>query len=304
MGKTLRIFLKILAFSTFLVLLASCTHETAKATEPENAFKKPPQRIVSHLPSLTEIVYILGAGDQVVGVSDFCTWPDDAAKKPKVGGLLNANVEAVLALQPDLILMTVNQKDQADKFTRLGLPVMRVKTEGLDGVMDSIDLIGRRLGREKEVEKLKRRMQADMGAVRAKVEGKEKVKTLLVIGHELGSLRDIWVSAKGSFHDEMLSIAGGENIIGDSMAAYPKVSKEEILQSSPEAVIVIYSHAMTPEQRREEVALWEPLGYIEAYKQKRICVVGAEWAHKAGPRMTKIAEAFYDCLHETERKQP
>ena len=288
-----------LLFSLLMVVVCSCTHETP-VVEPKS--KKASQRIVSHMPSLTEIIYALGAGDRVVGVSDFCTYPEDAKKKPKVGGLMNASMEAVIDLQPDLILMSVNQQEQAKKYQQLGFSVMSVKTENFQGVLESIGKIGKRLKLEKQAAQLKRRMVSEMDAIRARTKGKPRVKTLLVIGHESGSLRDIWASAKGSFHDELLTIAGGENILGDSMAAYPKISKEEILQASPEAVIVIYSHAVNKEERQKEIALWEPLGYIEAYKRKRICVVGAEWAHKAGPRMGKIAEAFYDCLHENNKE--
>ncbi len=286
--------------SVLLALLfaaAFCGACTSDRPDAGSEGKSPPRRIVSHLPSLTEIVYALGAGDRIVGVSDFCTYPEEVNDKPRVGGRINPNIEAVLGLRPDLVLLMENQRDLAAKLKRLGLSVMVLKSESVSGVFDGIDRIGKRLDLEESAQRLKERIHRELDAVRRKAANDPPTPTLIVIGHETDSLRDIWASGAGSFHDELLTIAGGKNIIADSPAAYPKISKEAILQASPETVIVLFSDPLSEEQRKRELALWEPLGYIEAVRKNRICLIGAEWAHKSGPRMPRIARAFYDCLH-------
>ncbi len=292
---------KIGLFLLLIVTSASCSQQDRPKQEAKET--RYPQRIVSHLPSLTEIAYALGAGDRVVGVSDFCTFPEDATRKTRVGGMINPNVDAVLGLRPDLILLMDNQQELKAKYVKLGLPVLRVKTEKYRDVMQSIGIIGERLGLKTEADNLNARIEKELDTIRSKTKGHKKVKTLIIIGHESGSLRDIWTSGTGSFHDEMLEIAGGENMVEDSPAKYPMISKEAILRASPEAIVVLFPTPISEEDRQKEVALWKPLGYIDAYQSNRICIIGADWAHKQGPRMPEIAKAFYECLHGAKESQ-
>lgn len=265
---------------------------------------KTPQRIVSMVPSLTEIVFALGAGERLVGVSNFCTYPPEAKEKAQIGGILNPNIETILALKPDLLFLMTQQTELKRKLTKLGLPILLVDTESMHGALRSITQVGERLGLADNARKLAANIRNEFNAIRNKTRNKKAVKTLIVIGHESGSLRDIWISAEGSFHDDILRIAGGVNMAKGSLAAYPKISKEEILKASPEAIVVLFDKPLSKEAKAKEIALWKPLGYIDAVKDNRLCIIDADWAHKPGVRMGKIAKAFYQCLHRRNEVTP
>jgi len=253
-------------------------------------------RIVSHLPSLTEICFALDLGDQLVGVSDFCNWPPEAAKLPRAGGVLNPHFELVVSLKPDRVLLQNTDRGLLRRYKALGIKTLPVKTAGIADVIDSIRQIGNAFDRKVEAAALMAKIENSFDEVKKAAEGQSR-SAMIVIGHEPGSLREIYIAAKDSFHDELLVMAGGRNCFDRSIAAYPKISKEAIIAKSPEIIILLYPQdSMSNSDIAKKKALWSPLTTVRAVKNGRICVVYGGYSMIPGPRMARIAQEFSKCL--------
>ncbi len=269
------------------------------------AYGEKKHRIISHLPSLTEICFELGLGDQLVGVSDYCNRPPEAKKLPRVGGLMNPNYERVVSLAPDMVLLRNTEKAIRRKYKSLGIPTTAVKADTPADVLDSIRTIGKTFHREDRAAKLVARIEGEFAKIGTRSAGRPPVSAMIVIGHEPGSLRDIYIASKGSFHSELLSMAGGRNGFEQGFSDYPKVSKEAVIARSPDVIIVcLPADSMTAEEIAREKALWSPLKTVAAVKNHRVCVLHGDYIMIPGPRMAKIAEEFSKCLREGNFRQP
>lgn len=249
------------------------------------------------MPSLTEICFALGLGDSLVGVSDFCNYPPEAKSIPRIGGVVNPDFERVTALRPDFILMQESDKTLLKKYRELGFDILIVKNRTVEDVLVSIVTIGNKTGKDKQARELVEKMGRELNEIRAKAADRKPVRTLLVIGHEPGSLREIYVAGSGSFHNELLRIAGGVNCFSDSVIPYPKISKEEILKQSPQAIIVLSADAgMKTQAKQSEQRLWKELDYIEAVKKNAVTLLNGNYLFIPGPRMPQIAKEIQQLL--------
>jgi iron complex transport system substrate-binding protein len=257
-----------------------------------------PRRIVAQLPNLAEAAFAMGLGDRVVGVSDFVLYPPEAAAKPRVGGVLDPNRERILSLAPDLALLHSSQTDLAAWYRARGIRTLLLSDASVASVLASFREIGRVCGVPDRAEALAAQVAADLDAVRARAAGTAPVKTLLVIGHEPGSLRALYVAAPGSFHDALLRVAGGVNAIGSAAASSVPVSTEEVLRVNPEAILMLYGESpASAEEVRRRIALWTPLAYVDAVRRGRVAVLSADYVMIAGPRMGRIAADMERALH-------
>ena len=265
---------------------------------------EPDLRIVSGLPSITEILFALDLDDAVVGVTTFCTYPPAAARIAKIGGMLNPNIELVMALGPDLVILQDTQQALRDKYAELGIRTLSVP--GRASIADtygSIRRIGGATGRAGEAERLVMDISGGFDGIRRRGADRRPVGALLVIGHEPGALREIYAATAGSFHGELLAIAGGRNCVADSSIPYPRVSKEEILKASPEVIIVLRPDTENPDQAVvKEKKLWAELPYIDAVKHGRVHCIHGDHLLVPGPRMLLIAQALFGCLHPAEEE--
>ncbi len=294
-----RILLVIPLIIGLVLLFAACQSATQAETPPvsEASPDQPARRIISQLPALTEIVFALGLQDRLVGVTDFCRYPPEALALPKIGGMINPNKEAVLALKPDLILIQENMPDLIRAYHALGLKTLAVKADSRQSALDAIQLVGDATGVPQKATRLRSAIAEKLEDVRRRAAARPSVTAMVVVGHGQGTLRDIWLAGAGSFLDELLELAGGRNIVGGQALAYPKISLEDIAQSSPQAILVHVDHELSDAEKAVERALWDPLATVEAVRNRRVCIVDGDWAFLPGPRMPKIAEAFFACLH-------
>ena len=279
--------------SLVALVLGLCVAAGLGATAGET-----PRRIIAHLPNLAEAAFAMGLGDRVVGVSDFVLYPPEAAAKPRVGGVIDPNFERILSLRPDLALLHSSQAELAARYRRIGVRALLLSDASIPDVLASFREIGHVCGAPERAEALVARVQADLDAVRESARGKRPVRTLVVVGHEPGSLQNLFVAATGSFHDALLRIAGGENVIGRSPIASAKLSTEEILRRNPEAILMLYGEAPpSADETRRRVALWKPLAYLDAVRNGRVYVLAADYMMIPGPRMGRIARDMEAALH-------
>jgi iron complex transport system substrate-binding protein len=265
----------------------------------------PAQRIVSTAPSITEMLYALGLGDRVVGVTRFCRYPPEAQQKPKIGDYINPNLEAIAALRPDLVIVQTNPVRLAERLQALHLRTLEVDQQSLAALYSSIHVTGVAAGVSGRAEQLIASIQAQLEAVRKRAAELPRRRVMFIVGRAPGRLGDLVVAGKSSFLTEVISAAGGDNIFRDAAAAYPEVSLEEVLSRNPDVIIDMGDMGdvgdavggITEQHRREIVSLWQRVPTISAVKQHQVFAIASEIYLVPGPRVVDAARSLFDMLH-------
>jgi iron complex transport system substrate-binding protein len=248
--------------------LAGC--HGGQALEQKASVEPRPQRIVSISPSVTEMLYGIGAWPQVVAVSQYCTYPDDVKNKPRVNGWDKTNLEQVMALKPDLVIGVDAQAPfLREKLGGLGVRSLFVKNQTLADILDSMGEIGRATGHEQEAKELSAQTERDLDAVRRAVADKPRPRVLCVVDRVPGTIRDLYAAARGSYFDELISIAGGDSIAPPAEHGYGKITKEAVLTLNPE-VIIDMVQGSKGNFGEDPIAVWNELAEVRAVRDRRI----------------------------------
>ena len=260
-----------------------------------------PQRIVSTAPSITEMLYAIGAGERVVGVTTYCHYPAEAARKQKIGTYLRPDLEAILALRPDLVVVQRNSSNASARVSALKLNVLELDHDTIPGIYDSLERLGRASGTEARAARLVRSIRAELESIRQRTSALPKRRTLFVVGRTPGALENIIAVGRSSYLNEVIELAGGENVFRNSLAAYPKVSLEELLARNPEVIVDMGEMAetigVTEERKQAVVALWQRYPILEAVKGGRVFAVASDIFVVPGPRVVEAVRAFARMLH-------
>jgi iron complex transport system substrate-binding protein len=260
-----------------------------------------PRRVVSLAPSATEMLYALGLGDRVVGVTTFCRYPPEAARKPKIGNYLRPDVETILALRPDLVVAEKSMIRQALSLPRLKLNVLEVDDSTIQGIYESIRAIGRATGAGARAETLCENIRAGLESVRRRAAPLGRPRVMFVVGRTPGRIEDLIAAGGPSYLNEVIEIAGGENIFKDAATAYAKVGLEEVLARDPEVIIDMGEMAqtvgVTEAQKRAVVALWRRYPNLKAVRNNRVFAVASDVLVVPGPRVIAAAAEVAGLLH-------
>jgi iron complex transport system substrate-binding protein len=251
----------------------------------------PPSRIVSLVPSVTELVFALGAHDRLVGVTDYCDFPPEARQKPSVGGMVAPSLETIVALRPDLVVATDsgNRQETFDQLRRLGIPVYLVRANRFDDVMQVTARVGQLVGRESAVAALTARLQARVGAVTRAVRGRSRPRVLYVLWPE-----PLLVPGRDAIVTELIRLAGGESITASEPSDYPRFSMEAAVVRAPEVILLArHGTGSGPLPR----AKWEALSQLPAVQAGRIHAVDGNLLHRYGPRIVDGLEDLARLLH-------
>ena len=270
-----------------------------------HVYAQAPKRIVSTAPSITELLYALGLGDRVVGVDRFSRYPAEALRKPKIGDYANPNLEAIAALRPDLVIIPINPVKLAERLGVLRLKVLELDQESIAKLYDSIRMVGQETGATAAAAKLSATMRAQLEAVRARAAPLKKTQMMFVVGRTPNRLDGLIVVGQASYLNEIIALAGGENVFHDAVAAYPGVSLEEVLARNPDVIVDMGDMAdtvgVTEEHKRDVTSLWERLSSVAAVKQHRVYAVASDVYVIPGPRLVDAAKAFLEMLHPEAR---
>ncbi|WP_276355615.1 ABC transporter substrate-binding protein [Cohnella caldifontis] len=265
------------------------------ATGTEFTFDKAPARIVSTSVSETEILFTIGLGDQVVGVSDYDNFPKEVESKPKMGGVTEPNAEAVLAANPDLVFAGISIKEEAlNKLRDLGLKVFRTDPANLDDVMNNILLFGQIGDRQEEAEKIVANMREDVRKVTeaaAKIKPEDRKKVYLEFSPG-------WTVGKGEFMDELITMAGGVNIAGDT-EGWNQINEEKIIKDNPD--VIFYGADIVDDKSGKKLedlirgrSGWDK---IKAVAENRLVGINDDILSRPGPRLTEallqLSEGIY-----------
>lgn len=260
----------------------------------EITIEKEPERIVSALPSNTEIAFALGLGDKIVGVSDHDNYPEEAAQKEKIGGL-ELNIEKILSLDPQLVLVDPSNDQKAvEQLKAADIPVLVVNSsESLDDVYKSIELIGKATNTVDEAEKVIEDMQTKIADVEAKVKGikeADKKKVFMEISPE----PEIYTAGNNTFMDTLITIIHAENA-SKEIDGWQKVNDEAVIKMNPDVIITTYSNYV--DNPVEQVLKREGWTDITAIKEKQVVDVHSDLINRPGPRLAEgveeLAKAVY-----------
>jgi iron complex transport system substrate-binding protein len=288
---------KIVLFFFLIFLLGEFISGTLRAADPFASYNrqvrpKDYQRIVSLAPSITEILFSLGLGDRIVGVTKHCDYPPEATKKTNVGSYVDLNIEKILALKPDLIIATAdgNEKGSIDHLAGFHLPILITNPKTLDEVFKTIQVIGRTTREEKRARNLVETLRKRAYRIIQKCKALPRPKVFLQINEY-----PLMTVGRDTFHNHLIELAGGINISGRERIKYPKYSLEQVLRLAPEVILITsMERGVLAEKKKDR---WRQWGQIPAVKQGRIYILDSDLLDRPSPRLVDGLEALAKAIH-------
>ena len=252
-------------------------------------------RIISVIPSITEMLFAMGAGDRVIAIGTYDNYPPEAQKLPRVGALIDPNVEQILQMRPDLVVVYGTQTELKRRLDRANIPYYSYAHQGLADIFSTIRSLAKRVGVDARGEALASGLERQLADIRAKVATRPRPKTLLVFGREPGSLRNMSASAGDGFLHDMLETAGGTDVLGDIHRQSVDVSTETILTRAPEVIIEL---RYTEEGiNKADLETWNRLSAVPAVKNHRIYMLTGDEFVVPGPRVARATRRMATALH-------
>lgn len=263
----------------------------------EVVIDKKPEKIISLIPSNTEIVYALENGEAIVGVTDFDNYPEEAMSKEKIGGM-EFNIEKMISLKPDLIFAHESTADTAaaglQQLRDAGIDIVVVNdAQNFDGVYTSIEMIGEAIGETEKATGLVDDMKTRFAELKKQAEAikADQQKTVFV---EVSPSPEIYAAGKNTFIDEMLTLIGAKNAIGD-MEGWPKVDQEAIVERNPDVVVTTYGYYS--EKPVEQVLGRQGWNNVKAVKDQQVFDVHSDLVTRSGPRLAEGAEELAKAIY-------
>jgi cobalamin transport system substrate-binding protein len=254
--------------------------------------QKPPMRIIPLAPNLTEILYALGLGDRVVGVTNHCNFPPEASLKPKVGSYINLNVEEIISLSPDLAIGTVdgNERIILDLLEQAKVKVFFVNPRSVRQVIDTILTLGRLCGAPERAQTLSRALTKRVNRVIERTGSRKKPLVFLQI-----QIQPIMTVNKNTVHNDLIRLAGGRNMAAEEPVTYPRISIEEVIQRKPEVILISsMERGGRFEKARQDWLKWTS---IPAVQNKRVYLIDSDLIDRPSPRLIDGLEIMARYIH-------
>jgi iron complex transport system substrate-binding protein len=243
-----------------------------------------PARIVSLAPSATEVLFEAGAGARVVGVTSYCRFPRAALSLPKIGGYLTPNYEALVALQPDLVVTLAEHADLEPRIRALGIPILRVDHRSLEGIIRSVEQVGERCGVATRAKRAAGALRQTLAAA-SRLIAIPRPRVLICFGRA-EDFRRLTAAAPGTIHDDLITHAGGVNALTSGSVSYPTLSAESVIRLDPDVIIEFSSGSVDAAARQRQ---WRRLDSVRAVRNGRVHVFTDEFLNVPGPRFVRFA---------------
>jgi iron complex transport system substrate-binding protein len=254
-----------------------------------------PNRIISIIPSTTEMLFAMGAGPRVIGVGNFDRYPPEALTRTKVGGLIDPDVERIISLKPDLVVVYGTQSDLRTQLERAQIPMFLYQHAGLPDITGTIRQLGARIGSDQESDALAERIEAEIADVKKRVAGRSRPRTLLVFGRDAETLRGIYASGAVGFLHDMLEAAGGTNVFADVDRQSIQTTSELAVARAPDVIIEIGVDTSSAAGRN--LRAWDSLASVPAVRNKRIYQLRGDGMMNPGPRISESVRRVAEVLH-------
>lgn len=251
-----------------------------------------PQRIVSLAPGITETLYALGLDGEIAGVTNYCTYPEAARLKPRIGGFTNISVEKILALNPDLVIGTAdgNRPETVAQLESLGVPVYVTNPKTLEDIISLVLRIGMITGKEKIARRLTADLQNRVKQLTARVAAQQKYRVFFQVGGE-----PLITVGRDTLHNQLIHLAGGINIAGGEKTLYPHYSVEEVVAQQPD--VILFSSMKYAEDVTKIWGQWRNWPHIPAVRDNRLYVIDTDLIDRASPRIVDGLEAMVKAVH-------
>jgi len=251
--------------------------------------EKPAEKIVSLAPSQTEILFAIGAGEKVVGVTTADDYPEEVKEIEKVGGFDGWNLEMIIALDPDLVINYGQGSEEDNKrFEEAGIVVASFLPETIDDVMDTIEKIGVLTGNSDKAKEVVADMKSERDEIISKVKDFETKRVFYEVYND-----PLMTAGPGSFIDELINLAGGENIAKDADSPYPQYDVEKLIEKNPEVYLIPDDSTTTLETLKERPGFEN----IDAIKNSQVYFLDADIVSRAGPRIIEGLEEIAKAIH-------
>lgn len=257
------------------------------------SFTSSPQRIVSLSPSITEVLFGIGAGDRLVGATKYCDYPSAANQIPRVGGgtMESLNQEMIVALQPDLVLCKWDSHQPLLRnLERLGISVLALGPENLAQLYEETRLLGQITGHSPQAEALIQSMQQRVAAIVERVPEGDGPKVFYQVWDE-----PLMTAGRDSFIGELLGLAGARNVFAESRIAYPKVNPEVVVAGDPDVILAPGSHGAPVSV--ESILSRPGWSDVRAIRKKRVYVLDRDTISRCGPRLVDALEEIVGVLY-------
>lgn len=258
--------------------------------------ERTPERIISLAPSNTETLFALGLGEKVVGVTEFCDYPEAAKAIDKIGGFNTVDIEKIVALEPDLILAAnIHQDDVIPALERLDLPVLTLDTRTLDEVLESITLVGEVTGKREEASRLVAEMRNRIKAITDKTDNlpeAQRPRVFYIIWHD-----PLMTAGLDTRIHELIVKAGGVNIAQDLTGDYPTIGLEAVIWANPQVIVAGSGHGEGANLPFEFASTEPRLEDIDARINDRVYQINTDLIGRPGPRIVDGLEKFAELIH-------
>ena len=294
--KELRAAVRSIAFAAALAMLVVPAAKPAAAQD--RRANRTAGRVISLVPNVTEMLFAVGAGAQIVAVSSYDDFPPEVTSLPRVGALLDPDVERILSMRPDLVVVYGSQSELEGQLAATGIRVYAYRHAGIDNVLQTIRDVARLTGHDMNGEQVVSNLQSQLNAIRSRVRQRPRPRTMLVVGRDPGTLRGIYASGGVGFMHDILDVAGGDDLFADIRRESVQPSNEMILARAPEAIIEVHpGPPPAADLLRRERAVWNILASVPAVKNDRVHLLYGSYLVAAGPRLAQAAQAFARVLH-------
>jgi len=285
----------IVLWAALLVTAAAASPDFQISTSPNSQIR----RIVSLVPSATEMLYAIGAGPRMVGVGSYDSYPPEVKSLPRVGALIDPNVELILSLEPQLVVIYGSQTDLKQQLARAGIGVFEYRHAGLADVTTSIRALGQRTGTGARAEEIAAAIDRGLEGIRLAVRNRPRPRTLLVFGRERLALRGLYASGGIGFLNDMLQVAGGANVFADVKVQSVQATTEQVLARRPEVVLETraLNSAWPSGDREAELNVWQALASVPAVRNKRVLFLFDDRIVIPGPRVVEGTRVMAMALH-------
>jgi iron complex transport system substrate-binding protein len=251
---------------------------------------------------MTETLFALGVGDRVVGVSQFCNYPPEVQKLPKVGSYITPDAEAIARLSPDLVVLQRGSSELIDRLNGLHIAFIEVPHSTLEDIFTEIQLIGRAAGVPDRSTSLIAQIKGSLDAIQSKAKAMPSPRALVIVDRQQGTLDNLIAVGPNNYVNQILEIAGGTNVLAQpGLPQYPRISLETVLRANPDVIIDLSGTQETDAARKASragtLALWDQYRDLTAVKNGHVYAGTADSLVVPGPRTPIATQRLFDFVH-------
>jgi len=287
----------------FIVLVIAIIAIMFSNTEPQQTVSvsdNMPKRVISISPSITEMAYAIGLGDNMIAVSDYCDFPAAANLLPKVGGFINPNIEAIVRLKPDLVMLPLSNSRLIKKLDQLGINSLTIDSSNIKSIKNSILTMGKLTGHEQQASQVISEFEQTAEIIHQKIQNETTPSVLLVMGHSKNSANvgNIFVAGQHGFYNDLIELAGGINAFTNKSLKIGNLSKEGILALNPDIIVDVFPEADDHNYDLANVKRqWQSLSQLNAVKNNRVHIIEESYATIPGPRLVLLQAQLAQLFH-------